>query len=342
QAIRNENQIRQAEQALKDNSIRLGVINKQNGTDFDALQYLDESLFGTYEEFQRYEEARQKIAERLYKPIMMHQNLLEMGLSKNERKLLKKDMQELQDLLSGKNNGGEVDINGVSALMGSVAARIDGLRGKIEMSKLVADDLMNLAKKGNVQAAQMIIQIMNNQLEMKSMSMALTDPNITDRMAKSLRERMKKLDEQNSNLVADAYKQAEGKGFNYTFVKDPKSASKAVEVEEYERDPFDENVYNLRYTTAQDLADRVSNTGAATSAFSYTESVMDGARVAFDEDVDELDLREEQKTRLKELINNSPGAVVYVHNTQESIDAAGARAGMKDVPAFTLQNSEGK
>ena len=342
--IQNERQVRAANDALRQNKIFRNEINKRNGTSFGELSAIDEQYFGSDAEFTRYEENRQKYLNQILKPILKNKGLIMAGMSKDERKLYNQEMKKLDKLFRTVNKDGQVDLEAIAAILPSIASKVDGLRGKIGISESIANDLIKLAQQGNLEATEMLFNIMRNQVELRAMVQAKLDPNVTEDLIKTIDEEIKKLDKQNSDLIARAYKQAEGKGFQYTFVDDPQSASEVTGLRVFEQDE-QTNSYTLTYKNAEDLDPTVdvSDQGEVSpeAGFKYTE-IGDAATIITLENLDSFGLDSKQTERLRELISASPNARVIIHEGQQSLDDAGARAGMKGKEAFTLQDKQGR
>lgn len=351
--IQNERQVRAANDALRQNKIFRNEINKRNGTSFGELSAIDEQYFGSDAEFTRYEENRQKYLNQILKPILKNKGLIMAGMSKDERKLYNQEMKKLDKLFRTVNQDGQVDLEAIAAILPSIASKVDVLRGKIGISESIANDLIKLAQQGNLEATEMLFNIMRNQVELRAMVQAKLDPNVTEDLIKTIDEEIKKLDKQNSDLIARAYKQAEGKGFQYTFVDDPQSASEATGLKVYQETLYTDletkevqrqNLYTVTYKNAKDLDPSVdiSEQGVVQEGgFTLTE-VGDAATVVTADNIDDFGLERKQADRLRELIAASPNARVIIHEGQESLDAAGARANMTGKNAFTLQDKQGR
>ena len=341
--IQNERQVRAANDAFRQNKIVRDQINKRNGTNFEKNSIIGEEYFGSDAEFIRYEENRQRYRDHNLKPILKNIGLIMAGMSKDERKLYNQEMKKLDKLFKTVNQDGEVDLEAIAALLPSIASRIDVLRDKIGISQNIANDLIKLAQQGNLEATEMLFSIMKNQVELRAMVQARLDPNVTEDLVGAIDEEIKNLEKRNSDLIARAYKQAEGKGLQYTFVDDPQSASEATGLRRYDRDN-QTNSYTLTYKNAKDLDPSVdiSEQGVVQEGgFTLTE-VGDAATVVTADNIDDFGLETKQADRLRELIAASPNARVIIHEGQESLDAAGARANMTGKNAFTLQDKQGR
>jgi hypothetical protein len=341
--VQNERQIRAANDALRQNKIARDQINKKNETNFGDLASIDEQYFGSDAEFIRYEENRQKYLNQILKPILSNKGIIMAGMSKDERKLYNQEMKKLDKLFKTVNQDGQVDLEAIAALLPSIASKIDVLRDKIGVSQNIANDLIKLAQQGNLEATEMLFSIMKNQVELRAMVQARLDPNVTEDLVKTIDEEIKNLEKRNSELIVKAYKQAEGKGFQYTFVDDPQSASEATGLRVFQQDD-QTNSYTLTYKNAEDLDPSVdiSEQGVVQEGgFTLTE-VGDAATVVTADNIDDFGLETKQADRLRELIAASPNARVIIHEGQESLDAAGARANMTGKNAFTLQDKQGR
>jgi|MDSZ01.2.fsa_nt_gb hypothetical protein len=351
--IQNERQIRAANDAERQNYFTRDQINKRNGTNFDALSAIDEKYFGSDAEFTRYEENRQKYKTNVLREILKNKGIIMAGMSKDERKLYNQEMKKLDKLFRTVNQDGQVDLEAIAALLPSIASRIDVLRDKIGISQNIANDLIKLAQQGNLEATEMLFSIMRNQVELRAMVQSRLSPNITEDQVKIIDEEIKNLEKRNSDLIVKAYKQAEGKGFQYTFVDDPQSASEATGLKVYRETLYTDletkevqrqNLYTVTYKNAKDLDPSVdiSEQGVVQDGgFTLTE-VGDAATVVTADNIDDFGLETKQADRLRELIAASPNARVIIHEGQESLDAAGARANMKGKNAFTLQDKQGR
>ncbi len=327
--IQNERQVRAANDALRQNKITRDLINKKNGTNFGDLTVIDEQYFGSDTEFSRYEENRQKYLNQILKPILTNKGLIMAGMSKDERKLYNQEMKKLDKLFRTTRQDGQVDLEAIAALLPSIASKIDGLRGKIGISESITNDLIKLAKQGNLEAAEMLFNIMRNQVELRAMVQARLDPNVTEELSKTIDEEIKNLEKQNSELVLSAYKQAEGNGFQYTFVDDPQSASEATGLRVFQQDE-QTNSYTLTYKNKENIDPTVDISEqrevSPEAGFKYTE-IGDAATVITLDNLDSFGLDSKQTERLRELISASPNARVIIHEGQKSLDDAGARAG---------------
>jgi hypothetical protein len=335
--VQNEVGIKKANKAAAQNQRRRDTINKKNGTNYSATQYIDPDYFNSYEEWSQYENNRNLYNNQILKAIHAHKGAITMGMSRSERKVHNKLMKELDSLFKTRNENGEVDLEAIVAMLPSLASKLDAVRGNINMSESIVENLIKSAQHGNLEAAEFLLEVARTQLDFSAAMKAIYNPNLDGNIEKTLRSELSSLEKRNQELVKMAYDHAEGKGFRYTIVTDPRTASEAGQVQVYEKQG---DTYRVRYTNAADVpAGTIKD--SSEGRFSYTE-LSEGATEVTESDVDNTSLSDQQKSDLKRLISRSPNARVIIHDSQDSLDKVGSRAGLLGKQAFTLQDFDGR
>jgi hypothetical protein len=233
--VQNEAAIKKASQAAAINNARRSYINEKNGTNYTATQEIDPELFGSYEEYADYETNRSLYLDQILKSIHTNRGLISMGMSRDERKIHNKLMKELDSIFKTRDENGNVDLEAVVAILPSLASKLDAVRGNITMSESIVDNLIKSAQNGNLESAEFLLEVARTQLDFAAVNKALYSPNIEDNVLQTLKSELSNLERRNGELVKRAYDQAEGKGFRYTIVTDPQTASEAAEVQVYDK-----------------------------------------------------------------------------------------------------------
>jgi hypothetical protein len=348
--VHNERQIKKANEALRSNQLVVNRINKKFGTSFTPFSVLKgqgvetAEFFGSDADMLAFEKNRESYSV-LLKSLQANVGMIQAGMSRKDRRVYNEQMKKLEDLFRSTNENGEIQIEALASILPSIASEIDALRGNIYMSENTVNSLIEMSKQGDLNSTQLLFDLMKNQLDLRAMVMSSMDANITDEMESYLKSEIQNLEKRNSELVKKAYDQAEGKGFRYTFIENQTDASKPTLVTEKTRVPNTENEYVVRVVNAKEERGALATPGAETaseeSRFTYSE-LDDGATVVTLDTIDDFNLSDEQKSRLRTLMQASPNARVVLHESQDSIDKIGARAGLKGNPAFTLQDNKGR
>jgi hypothetical protein len=302
-------------------------------------QFVHPDNFPTYEAWENYEANRQNYLQYIANPLNTERALIAMGMSRKERKAHLALMKELNEVSRTLNDDGDVDVEAILSAQKRIAAKLDKVRGNIFISDSILDDLISTAKQGDFQSADLLLKIAKVQMDLGALTNSLNNPNLGKELTEGIKADIRALEDTNNKLVEEAYKQAEGKGFRYTIVTDPQSASEGTVIQQWEADDIDRNSYTLRYTNVSNISGGVLE-NTASGEFAFSE--IGNAATEVTDEVDELNLNKQQTSDLNRLRKASPNARVIIHDTQDSLDKVGSRANLIGKNAFTLQDSDGR